>query len=82
LLHNKKDKHKRDKQMINLKANVKIDKSNPLSSLSNDELIDLSTEEQKLISGGANCTYADQQYSPGAVVAGQVCGDDGYWHSK
>lgn len=53
---------------------------NKLDSLiSKDELIDLSTDEQKGILGGM-CTYADKNYSTGAKLEnGQVCRADGTW---
>ena len=53
---------------------------NKLNSLiSEDELIDLSAEEQKGIIGG-ECTYAGQTYSTGAQLSnGQVCQSNGTW---
>ena len=47
---------------------------------SEEELIDLSAEEQQEILGGKDCVYADKVYSPGAKIDnGQVCRADGTW---
>ena len=46
---------------------------------SEEELIDLSAEEQQEILGGM-CTYASKEYSTGAKLDnGQVCRADGSW---
>lgn len=52
--------------------------------LFDNELVDLSDEQQKGIYGGQNCVYESKEYSPGSRLKqgdGQVytCSADGTW---
>jgi hypothetical protein len=49
-----------------------------------EKMTTLSVKEQKIIAGGASCTYAGQSYSPGSTVkmeGGEVklCTLEGKW---
>jgi hypothetical protein len=45
---------------------------------------DLATDEIEVVSGGENCTYASQVYSPGSILTmgdgnNHTCQSDGTW---
>jgi hypothetical protein len=55
-----------------------------MRDLTVDTMRELAVDELEVVSGGANCTYASETYSPGSVIkmsdgANHTCQADGTW---
>jgi hypothetical protein len=55
-----------------------------MRDLTVDTMRELAVDELEVVSGGANCTYASETYSPGSVLKmsdglNHTCQADGTW---